>query len=107
MNAWRTRLDPGLTAAFGEPELHAVFFEHKDDRGRRRYAVTVQIPETPAAAFAQVMDVARVMKTRVLFLCDTREQAEDAVARARALLPHHRRVAYERAEAGAWGAVGR
>ena len=106
MTAWRTRIDPEHTAAFGEPELHAAAFQHKNDPGGTSHVVALQIPETPGALFVQAMAKANDLKARVLFICDTGEQAEDAAARASKLLPRHCRVAYERVVAGAWGAAG-
>jgi hypothetical protein len=48
------------------------------------------------------MAQARGLKARVLFICDTHEQAEAMAKRAAALLPEHRRLSLDRAEAGAW-----
>ena len=60
-----------------------------------------QIPEA-LAQIAPAMAQATALKARVLFLCDTRKQAEEVAALAARGLPAHRRVSLERAEAGAW-----
>ena len=45
---------------------------------------------------------ARALQARVLLVCDTAAQAEVMRNRSRQLLPDHREVALDRAEAGAW-----
>jgi len=42
-------------------------------------------------------------RSRVGFVCDTAEQAEEVAKLAAQALPKHRRMALERAAAGAWG----
>src|SRR5262245_43092614 len=72
---WTTRLDPNYTAAYGCNELHAVFFTPKDDACGRRGVVVVQIPETPGQLFVTAMEVATQGRARVVFICDTANQA--------------------------------
>jgi hypothetical protein len=103
---WRTRLDAADEAYFGVAEVHAVFYQPNSDRGGRGQAVTVNIPETPDAKVTEALAMAGRINARLVFLCDTRDQAEAVAERADAVLPTHRRVAYERAEAGAWGLPG-
>lgn len=101
---WRTLVDPAHAAAFGcDTELHAVFFEANDDNPGLCAAVAVQIPEISDVQLAVAMQRATQMRARVLFLCDTREQADEIAARASGMLHAHHRVSYERAEAGEWG----
>ncbi|MBV8458418.1 MAG: hypothetical protein JO122_17590 [Acetobacteraceae bacterium] len=102
---WRTLINPQLTAGFVPGELHVVVFAPCDDDGGIRSCVSVQIPEASRQRVAAAMQIARREKCRVLFLCDTREQADRVAARAGKLLPDHRRVAYERAQAGRFGGL--
>jgi hypothetical protein len=41
-------------------------------------------------------------KARVGFICDTRQEADEIAQTVPRRLPNHRRIAYERAEAGHW-----
>lgn len=100
---WRTRIDPHITAKFGVAELHGVFFQPDDDRGGLSPAAMVAIPETPPDQVQKALEFARNAKARLGFLCDTAEQANHIAAVAQSALRFHRRVAYERAEAGGWG----
>jgi hypothetical protein len=102
-DAWKTDIDRHHVAAFSLGEVHAVFFEPIDDRGGTSKCVAVQIPETPSDKIAGAMAFATRTKARVVFLCDTRDQADAVATLASAALTAHRRVPYERAEAGAWG----
>lgn len=101
---WRTRVDPAVSAAFSAGELHAVFFEHKTDRGGVADAtVGLMIPEVPMPAVTQCLDAASARRSRVFFICDIREQADEVAALAATRLKQHRRVPYERAVAAGWG----
>ena len=97
-----TLIPSHYTRPYGVAEAHAVLFQHRSDRGGMAHAVTVMIPEAESnleTALAQ----ARALKARVLLVCDTAAQAEAVRGRSCPLLPDHREVAIERAEAGAWG----
>jgi hypothetical protein len=101
---WRTRIDAAAEAYYGVAEAHGVFFQPISDRGGPiGNTVVVSIPETPDAKITGALALAMRTNARMAFLCDTRNQAEAIAGRAGAALPTHRRVAYERAEAGAWG----
>ena len=96
-----TLIPPHYTRPYGVTEAHAVLFQHREDRGGVAHTVTVMIPEAESnleTALAQ----ARALKARVLLVCDTAAQAEAMRNRSRQLLPDHREVAIDRAEAGAW-----
>lgn len=99
---WTTRISPEITTTFGCDEHHAVFFQPKDDPGGCMEAVSFPIPETPPATVAEVLKSANKIKVRVAFFCDTAQQAAEVAEYATLALPEHRRVAYERAVAGAW-----
>ena len=97
-----TLIPPQYTKPYGVAEAHAVLFQHREDRGGMADTIAVMIPEAESnleAAMAQ----ARELQARVLLVCDTAAQAEAVRNRSRQLLPDHREVALDRAEAGAWG----
>ena len=98
-----TRIDPAYTRRFGCEELHGIYFEHRTDRGGPFVAVSFQIPETPPNLIEKGLAIARAERARVSFLCDTHGQARTMYDLARRLLPDHRHVAMQRAEAGALG----
>lgn len=100
---WTTKLDPDYTAQFGQGELHAAVFRHKDDGTKENGIVTFSIPETPKDTLAQGLGYAKTHAYRVLFICDTAKQAEACALLMADALPDHTRIALERAEAGAWG----
>ena len=100
---WRTRADPDWTATYGVAELHIVMFEPHDDRPGSRATVMVQIPEASRQQIRAALKQAIKRGARLSFVCDTREQADQIAATAAKKLPAHRRIAYERAEAGGWG----
>jgi hypothetical protein len=100
---WRTRFDPADTARYGCQELHGVFFVPTDDGGGIGNAVGLQVPEASRQQVSAALRIARQTKARFFAVCDTREQADRIATRAARLLPDHRRVPYERAEAGMWG----
>jgi hypothetical protein len=85
---------------------HLVMFQPIDDPGGDRTCMAIQIPEVPWPAIHNALDaVTRTnARYRFLFVCDTREQADEAAAKAEKWLPQHRRIAYERAAAGNWRA---
>ena len=96
-----TLIPPQYTKPYGVAEAHAVLFQHREDRGGMADTIAVMIPEAESnleAAMAQ----ARELQARVLLVCDTAAQAEAVRNRSRQLLPDHREVALDRAEAGAW-----
>ncbi len=96
-----TLIPPQYTRPYGVAEVHAVLFQHREDRGGVAHTVTVMIPEAESkleTALAQ----ARALEARVLLVCDTAAQAKAMRSRSRQLLPDHHEVAIERAEAGAW-----
>ena len=105
---WRTRVVPAISARFDVHELHAVFFEPVGERTRTDSVVLMlRIPETPADEIAAEMQFATKTKIYIGFLCDTRQQANAILRRARTMLPNHRRMALERAEAEAWNCHGK
>ena len=96
-----TLIPPQYTKPYGVAEAHAVLFQHREDRGGMADTIAVMIPEAESnleAAMAQ----ARELQARVLLVCDTAAQAAAVRNRSRQLLPDHREVALDRAEAGAW-----
>jgi hypothetical protein len=101
--AWRTEIDRDHCAAFGCSTLHAVFFRHADDSGGESPAVAVMIPEATRQQRRAAFREAERNRARVVFICDTRELAEDIAHRAATALSQHRRVPYEVAEAAKWG----
>ena len=90
------------TRLFGCEELHAVFFQHRADRGGVSPSVMVMIPEA-ADRLTAALKQAREMGARLVIVCDTGKQARDAKQAALELLPDHREVSLSRAQAGAWG----
>ena len=101
---WRTEVDPAQAAAYGCATIpHIVFFAPLNDRGGAANCVAVNIPEAGGRLIRTAMRRARQGRARVLFVCDTVDQAAAIAHRAARLLPRHRRVPYEKAEAGAWG----
>jgi hypothetical protein len=98
-----TRIPPEHTRWAGVEELHPVHFQHRADRGGACCAVSVQVPEVPRHRIKLALDLAHLARARVLFLCDTHEQAVRSCRLAARLLPEHRFVALERAAAGAFG----
>ncbi len=100
---WKTRIDTSHAAVFGCDELHAVFFQPTKDRGVMTDSIAFNIPETPLATVATALRQKIANRARIVFVCDTRQQADQIADFAAKMLPHHRRIAYERAEAGGWG----
>ena len=98
-----TRIDPVCTRLFGVAELHAVHFQPKSDRGGMSNAVVIGVPEASRQMIRRALVLARRHRARVGFVCDTYAQAQQAYRLASRLLPDHRFVAMERADAGAWG----
>ncbi len=97
-----TLIPPQYTRPYGVAEVHAVLFQHREDRGGGAHTVSVMIPEAESnleTALAQ----ARALKARVLLACDTAAQAKAVRDRSCPLLPDHCQVAVERALAGKWG----
>ncbi len=90
------------TRLFGCEELHAVFFQHRADRGGASTSVMVMIPEAADKLTAALVQ-AQKLRARLVVVCDTEEQARDAKQAATKLLPDHREVSLSRAQAGAWG----
>ncbi len=90
------------TRPYGVDEAHAVFFQHRTDRGGM---VSIMIPEADQDIDV-ALDGARQLKARVMIVCDTSAQAQAIRRRAAGLLPEHCEVALDRAAAGAWGLDG-
>jgi hypothetical protein len=89
--------------AFGAaPHCHVVLFQHVSDAGGFADSVCVEVPEG-LGNFDLAMLQAGELRARVMFLCNTREQADDIGPRAANALPEHRRISLERASAGSWG----
>ena len=97
-----TRIPPEYTRPHGCEELHAVFFQHRDDPGGDSATVSIMIPEM-GHMFDTATATTRQLRARLCILCDTAGQARAARQAALERLPEHREVALERAEAGAWG----
>lgn len=97
-----TLIPPHYTRPYGVAEAHAVLFQHREDRGGVAHTVTVMIPEAESN-LETALARACALKARVLLVCDTAAQAKAARDRSCPLLPDHREVAVERAQAGAWG----
>ncbi len=89
------------TRAFGCENLHAVFFQHRADRGGVSPSVMVMIPEAADKLVAALVQ-ARNLQARLVIICDTEKQARDAKQAALELLSDHREVSLCRAQAGAW-----
>jgi hypothetical protein len=100
---WRTRADPTMTSQYGLPETHVAMFEPVPERGGLNHTVSIMIPETSQIERRLALSMAVKARARTSFICDSGEQAEAMAAYAAPLLPGHRRIAYERAEAGQWG----
>jgi hypothetical protein len=100
---WRTRFNPEATDAYSAPEMHVTLFEATNEPGGINHSVSLMIPETSPIERRLALNIAVKAAARTTFMCDTAEQAEAMAAYATPLLPGHRRVAYERAEAGQWG----
>ena len=98
-----TRIDPTYTRQFGCEELHGVHFQHRSDPGGFCSAMVISIPETSRREVKAALARARAQRLRVAFITDTADQAQQMYKLAQRLLPDHRHVAMERAEAGAWG----
>src|ERR1700693_6576372 len=92
---WRTRIDPHRIPHI-EGELHACFFQPASDQGGTRPCVTILIPETPNDQMLRQIAGAMKRKARVMFLTDTRQQAEDVATFAATHLHRYRRVSFER-----------
>jgi hypothetical protein len=103
MTSWRTKIDH--SAIPPGQELHAVFFEPFDDTADARPCVAIQIPEASPGEIQEAFAMAAKLRTRVVIVTDTAEQAADIAKLGAIKLPLHRRTAYERASAGAIGRV--
>src|SRR3954454_22590809 len=100
-----TRFPPEYTRRYGCAELHGALFQHRTDRGGPAPAIAIMIPEG-RDQLGTALREARRCKARVMFNCDTQEQAEEMAQLAARELPRHRRVSIERAFAGGWGFLG-
>jgi hypothetical protein len=87
---------------FGCDGLHAVFLQHRADRGGTSPTVTIMIPEA-ADNLAVALIQARELRARMVIVCDTAKQARKSKRAALDQLPEHREVSLSRVEAGAWG----
>jgi len=86
---------------FGCEGLHGAFLQPVDDAGGEATTVSIALPEREDG-FEQAMVMARAQRARIVLVCDTAAQTEDAVARALDRLPSHQRVRMDRAAAGYW-----
>ena len=102
---WRTHIDPKDAETFGVREAHTVFFRPNADKGGLRASVAIMIPETPRGLIKKALRHATQAQARVVFIADTPAQAEAIAAQAARMLPKHRRIPYEMAAAGQWGAL--
>ena len=97
-----TMIPREYTRLFGCEELHAVFFQHRADRGGVSPSVMVMIPEA-ADRLPTALMKARYLQARLDIVCDTEKQTRDAKRTALDQLPEHREVSLCRAQVGAWG----
>jgi|HubBroStandDraft_6_1064221.scaffolds.fasta_scaffold648865_2 hypothetical protein len=103
MTSWRTKLDhPEIPHGH---ELHGVFLDPIGDEGGPRSTVCLQIPEATTVEIEHAFTTAARFQMRVVIITDTAQQAADFAQLAATKLPLHKRVALERAEAGAIGRV--
>lgn len=100
---WTTRLPPELLDQFGATDVHAAFFQPKDDPGGERTAICVQIPEATFVELTHSLAAADELNARIVFVCDTAEQTNKIANFAATFLPRHRRVSYERAAEHGFG----
>src|SRR5690242_16661484 len=99
---WTTRADPKQTRPYGCDEVHIVLFQPEDDQGGACAAVVCMIRESSRRMIKQAIAQANQHRARLTFLCDTVCEAAEVAEYAAKRLPKHRRIALERAEAGAW-----
>ncbi len=90
------------TRPWGCENLHAVFLQHRADRGGTSPTVTIMIPEA-ADNLTVALTQARELRARMVIVCDTAKQARKSKRAALDQLPEHREVSLSRVEAGAWG----
>lgn len=94
----RTRLEPEYTRKFGCEELHAAFYNAVGDDGKSpRDTVVVQLPEDGADVIFVSVRLAVEMSARIVFLCDTAEQANACDELVAKVMPNHVRVDPEKA----------
>ena len=82
---------------------HGSFFEHPDDSGGVAAAVAIEIPEFSQEEIGESLKIAVDSSYRVLFICDTPEQAETMARLMFELIPAYERVSVERVIEGLWG----
>jgi hypothetical protein len=98
---WRTKLDhPAIPPG---QELHAVFLEPIGDQGGACSTIALQVPEATEREVGHAFTTAARFQMRMVIITDTAEQAAEFAKLATTKLPMHRRVAFERAQAGAMG----
>ena len=90
------------TRPWGCENLHAIFLQHRADRGGASLAVVVMIPEA-ADNLTVALAQARELRARMVIVCDTAKQARKSKRAALDQLPEHREVSLSRVEDGAWG----
>ena len=94
----RTRLEPEYTRRLGCEEIHAAFYYVVGDDGRSpRHTVVVQLPEDGADSLYVSVKMAAEISARIVFLCDTAEQANACDELVAKMMPNHVRVAPEKA----------
>ncbi len=84
-----TLIPSQYTRPYGVAEVHAVLFQHREDRGGVAHTVAVMIPEAESnieVAMAQ----ARALQARVLLVCYNDVQAQALLRISRQLLTEHR-----------------
>ncbi len=91
-----------FTRPWGCENLHAVFLQHRTDRGGTLPTVTILIPEA-ADNLTVALTRARELRARMVIVCDTAKQARKSKRAALDQLPEHCEVSLSRVEAGAWG----
>lgn len=101
--SWATQITMEDPSGAGFSDLHLALFQPNADLGGRTAAVAIQIPESGPDDVDVALKFAARSKARVVFVCDTREQANTIAAYAATHLPDHRRFPLERAKDGNWG----
>jgi hypothetical protein len=96
--SWATRVVNPYNGATN----HVVFFDPAADRSGPCPVVRLEIPEARRPTIRGAFKEAQQRRARLIIVCDTTEQADAIAASATASLPHHRRVALERALEGGW-----
>ncbi len=104
---WATEINVPIPAQLlgAAPVYHCVFFRPIDDVGGLNPTVVFQIPESDYVLIRSRLAGGRYVGYRVVFCCDTPQQAAKAARFGCANLPNHERIALERAQGGGWGGL--